>query len=476
MQAPAKNCLMQLTGLSPGAKSGSFLTDSSGSYVFTEVPAGTYKVSVADDRFLSDSALTTINSDMTFSFVVYEKAHTLVAGNIPDTLTKAGSPYLVLGRVFVNKPFCLNAGAKVIFCKEAELYLYNTITAIGNQTDSIMFTTTEKGPLDSNNERICLCDYGGIFSYCTFDHLFYFALQFLPQYISFEHCLFRNMHVALAMTSSPLRKAKFANNKVLNCMYGISGGDGTTSLADSLELTDNFFQCSDKALHLGGTWNRKNYVRRNTVLGPTTFNAQSVTERDTIASNIFADLTFSNASGKSAFFAYNNVLSLSGTALLGMGTATLVNTRGDSCDFFYNIRTKPLFSDSTTGVLLNTSPCIGTGFKGENMGFYQGEGAGVMRTATHATLSNGFKVRSVRHEAAGTFLTLTGISGRYQPTVDLYGLSGKRLATKAFKIISNEHNAGTATIYIARPLSVGNYLLEIKRSGRNEFARFAIME
>jgi hypothetical protein len=475
-QAPARNYCMRLQGLSPNTKTDSSFTDISGNFAFNEVPAGTYKVSVTGGWYLPDSAFATINGDTSISFFALEKAHTLVKGDIPDTLTKEGSPYIVLGTVLARKPLFVNAGARVLFLKAAQLRLSN-VSAIGSQTDSVVFAAAQKDQLDSNSGRLIIDEYQGTFAYCLFDHLFSIEVRFNPHYLSFEHCLFNTMQTVLSLKNSiPLRKIKLADNRMLYCINGILGINENGAYTDTFELTDNVIQCSGKTMYLGGVRNNKNFVRRNTVLGSTVFNAQSVTANDTITSNIFTNLSFYNAGGKSVFFAYNDILALNDTPPQGIGTATRVNARGDSCDYFHNIRANPLFLDSSSVVLLNTSRCIGAGFKGENIGAYQGKGEDTLSPRA-ATRPGSFKVLSVRKEAAGTFLSVAGFFGgseRYQPAIVLYEFSGKRCSDKVSLAMNDKQEAGTATIHVARQLPLGNYLLEIRRLGRYEVAQFTV--
>jgi hypothetical protein len=68
-------------------------------------------------------------------------------------------------------------------------------------------------------------------------------------------------------------------------------------LADSVEMRDNVLWCSKEALSLGLGSQRKACIRRNTILGATTIDLSYGAADDTITSNIFNSVNFTNESG-----------------------------------------------------------------------------------------------------------------------------------------------------------------------------------
>jgi hypothetical protein len=475
LQAPVQSCLIQLKGLSPGTKTDSLRTDSTGNYAFTEVTSGVYILRIADKRYLTDSVLTTINDDSTFSFVTYETAHTLVTGTVPDTLSKEGNPYLVLKTVTVNRPLTIKPGVKVVFLKDAVLQLRADLKSIGTQSDSVVFTSDHKASANVNEGIFLAGSYTtSKFQYCRFYRLgaINHTIADLNE-ISFEHCSFIEMNSALEI--SKFRKVGLIDNRVINCAYGFTGTG--PMLSDSIEITGNLLICKDNALYVPIDRSRA-LIRRNTIVGPSTIQIMQAVESDTIASNIFLSLTFENGSGKNIFFAFNDVLSLSGTAPVGIGTNVLTNINGDPCDYFYNISKKPLFSDSATGRLQETSPCINAGLDKENIGVYQGN-TGVFCRESRAVPASNLKVHSVFRGTSGMELMISGNTGDYKRNeieIAVYGLSGKRIETETFIKSINQSGTGTITIQIDKPLSAGNYFLRIKRHGQDKFVGFTVSQ
>jgi hypothetical protein len=223
---------------------------------------------------------------------------------------------------------------------------------------------------------------------------------------------------------------------------------------------------------------RKAYLRRNTVFGPATLDLlKAGSAGDTIVSNIFSALDFQNTNGKSVFFAYNDMITLTGQPPMGTGTLAIVNTRGDSCDFYYNIRKKPLFADSTTGVLNTNSPCIRTGFGGENIGVYQGTGVGIRQNKTmHRESPIGFRVLSARRDAAGILLTASAIPSavKNKTKLNIYDIFGRKLQVKPLMSIADRSGSATTAIFIPQFCAVGSYVLEITSGGGSYFTRFTI--
>jgi hypothetical protein len=374
--SPAADFPVRLTGISPAAKTDSARTGVDGRYSFTGVPAGAYQIRLEDSRYAADSVNATIAGDTNFSFVALERSHVLSTTNFPAALTKAGSPYLVKDMVSPGKSVVISPGAKVVFFRQAYLSFDSSMSAIGSQSDSILFMAGY-GPKDTGSlGYLVLSNAQGVyrFAYCRFERLEHVDVNGQTpnsQRVSIDHCLFDSLYRAF-LINEPIQKFSFAYNRVVGCARGVGPlGDGNT--ADTLVITDNFIQSSTLALTIRPTIAGIYYVRRNTVMGPTEIDCSRLSTHDTVASNIFSENSFTLAAGKTIFFAYNNHKS-SGTMPLAIGTNAMKNTKGDSCDAYFNIIKNPLFADSTTGVLLTASPCIGTGMGGENMGVYQGAG------------------------------------------------------------------------------------------------------
>jgi hypothetical protein len=478
---PSKNCLVRLLGQSPNTITDSARSDATGNYAFANVTGGVYEIVMADSRYARDSLYATISRDTVFSFTVFALAHTLVEGTVPDTLTKAGSPYILAHSVQITKSLTITAGARIVLLRNAEMTIVGDVSAIGVPNDSIEFIGEYPGldtfPLENHGSITLFKNLGNYdFAYCKFQHLNHISPEmYYPWHIGFENCRFSMMYCALLVSNSS-NALNFSNN-VVNCYQGIIAF-GPTTIADSLTIiSDNLFICPMGTfdLELGS---QKLFLRRNTILGPTTIDMQINPTNDTIASNIFNDLIFSNATGKGVFFAYNDVVSLSGTAPLGIGGLSTVNKRGDSCDFFYNIKKKPLFADSTSGSLLKTSPCIATGLGGENIGVYQGIGPGAVREQrVQQAVQASFRVLSARRRASGIDLIVTFPSSDLARSgLTVYDLTGKRLQVHAQSMITDAPGAGPVTVRLSRSIAMGNYVLSIGSGNNRALARFMVTE
>ena len=355
LKGPAESCLVMLTGLSPNTKTDSIRTEESGSYLFDSVPAGAYELRIADNRYVPDSVRAIIDRDTVFSFIVFASAHVLGANNIPDTLKKNGSPYVVRKLVEITKPLTIEAGAKITFLKESSIFCRADLVAEGKNNDSIRFIgdyfIPNKDSMALQGGQIRIYSWGrSIFKYCRFENFRIYTAMNQLSYMGFERCLFIGMAPALqCLTTHPVRLC-FKNNRVINCMSGVIGDLSVHGiLADSLEMVDNVLLCSREALSLGLGSQRKAYIRRNTIFGATTIDLSHGVAYDTIASNIFSAVNFANIGGRNIFFAYNDFPFSSDSMPMGVGKASLINVKGDSCDFYYNISKDPLIADSMSG-------------------------------------------------------------------------------------------------------------------------------
>jgi hypothetical protein len=378
-QATVESCMVQLIGVSPNTKTDSMLSNAAGAFAFANVPAGIYRIRTTGSRYADDSVNALISGDTSFVLDLFALSHILVGGAVPDTLTKAGSPYLVTSYLYAAKPLIIMPGVKMVFMPGTALRTTSDITAIGTAADSIIFEARRDTMFAG---RLYLASQNGTFrfSYCRFERLLEVWTDCTGVggsctglFADFEHCLFDGM-LRVINPSTRSKKIRFAQCRIQNSIGGI--GDFTRArLADTVELVDNYIQSKEYTIFLEPLSPGEFYMRRNTLMGPSYIDCITLSGRDTIASNIFTNNAFQNQSYKILFFAYNDhTFSASGDYPQGVGANILKNAKGDSCDAYYNIIRDPLFSDSATGVLKAGSPCIGTGMGGENMGVYQGPG------------------------------------------------------------------------------------------------------
>jgi hypothetical protein len=437
---PADNCLVRIIGMSPGAITDSTNASTSGAYRFANVPAGAYQIRLDDGKFALDSTLATITHDTTFSFVALARSNILVPRAFPDTLTKAGSPYLVPSTTLPGKPVVIEAGARIVIFNHAYLMFDADVSAIGNEKDSIRFDAGFRPQDTGSVGYVALTKSWGIyrFAYCGFHRLYHIETNVsgLPvRFISFEHCLFDSMYRVL-LSMQDLANVKFVGNRAVRCTRGVGGYVMETPFTDTLEMTDNFIQSSMMTLALRPAVAGKYYVRRNTIIGESVIDCSKLSVKDTIVSNIFTDNTFSFAGNNSLFFAYNDHVSTPPLPL-GVGTNALVNTKGDSCDFFFNITHNPLIADSLTGTLQKTSPCIGTGMGEENIGVDQTGSTAIKkfgRSVAPEIRKGSFTIISIHRISGGVAVTFRrpAASAANAGTILLYSAAGVLLGKTGF--------------------------------------------
>ncbi|MBN1307560.1 MAG: hypothetical protein JXA18_06565 [Chitinispirillaceae bacterium] len=237
-------------------------------------------------------------------------------------------------------------------------------------------------------------------------------------------------------------------------------------MASALTITNNLIWCSEIALRLSPE--KKAYVEHNAFLGLSTLNMKQLRPSDTVINNIFSGVRFNNFSDNMLFFAYNSIDSIRGEAPLGVGTPALQNTKGDSCDYYFNICGDSFIDDSSTGALLPGSPCIGAASDGTDIGVYHSDDAGVKPeyrgkgpSRSHQTIAIrlGRRIALMPMDARNTFSP-----GNY--TISLFTVQGRRISVLEGRIVLNEG------IFIIntdnRPLFFppGCYLVQISGSDR----------
>ena len=107
------------------------------------------------------------------------------------------------------------------------------------------------------------------------------------------------------------------------------------------------------------------------------------------------------------------------------------NSNGDSCDQWFNMKTDPLFADTTMTVLYNNSPAIKAASDGTNIGYYQGDGVGILTDNNQVNPANCeliIKNSSIFFnllKSGNTRLQIYNIKGRLLETlVDSYKQAG----------------------------------------------------
>ncbi|MBN1577386.1 MAG: carboxypeptidase regulatory-like domain-containing protein [Chitinispirillaceae bacterium] len=463
---PIESCLVVLNGYSPGVGIDSMRTDGNGRYSFADLSAGVYSMEVVDDRHARDTAFRTFTTDESIPFILYDKKHLL--DSLPDTLYKENSPYIVRDYLYKTdeKTLVISPGVTLYFVENGSLSSRYGIFAEGTEQEPIIFTSNEA---EMESDRFNGSISGGRgryrFKYCIFDRISDIFFHEIIE-VDVAYCLFSKMHDALRINGYGSGNVVLEHNTFSDCINGvvdpIAGIEAELYdiMMYSVAMHDNIFNCREVALCLSVYGPMR--VEHNTILGVTKINMQEISGKDTLINNIFANVRFEKNSTVPFYFAFNAVDSCYGSLPLGVGTNSMTNVRGDSCDFFFNIFTDPLIADSATGEFAQNSPCIGAGSDGTNMGAYKGEDAGArLKGAGHKIRA----YRTIRINSGNKVLFVQcDVSPDAVYTVSLYSMSGRQLWTnvKMRPAAGNLHPMdGFSTPWIAP----GLYALSISRNG-----------
>jgi hypothetical protein len=370
---PAESCHVVLNGLSPNTITDSAYTDINGAYEFSDVTEGIYEIRIEDEKYVIDSLRITVVGNTVRNFTVYQRRHVLSEQYQPDSLTRDGSPYLVIETTTLKKALRIGAGVRIELINQSSLGISADVAAIGEADDGIVFVASGSG------QHIIITGLGQafLFRHCRFEGVHYIILRARnARSAEFSHCSFSDMFSALSVVAGSVHRLTMRHCTIMNSEIGLwSYSYSLEEYVDTLELLDNLFWTNTKVVGIAGYG--KNLIQRNTFLGQSTLLLAESSNNDTISSNIFTSLNYENAGDKSIFLAYNNIVESSGARPYGIGANTKTNVKGDPCDYYYNISEPPFLADSLTGVLQSNSPCIRAGLNGENMGVYQGLGIDV---------------------------------------------------------------------------------------------------
>ena len=305
------------------------------------------------------------------------------------------------------------------------------------------------------------------FKYCVFDRISDILFHQIIE-LNVTYCHFTRMRDALRINGNGSGNVVIEHNTFSDCSNGfVNTIVGIESelydiMMYSLVMHDNLFNCREVALCL--SVNGPMRVEHNTVLGVTKINMQEVSEKDTLINNIFTNVRFEKNSTVPFYFAYNAVDSCYGNLPLGVGTNSMTNAKGDSCDFFFNIFTDPLMADSATGELAQPSPCIGAGSDGTNMGIDGGRDAGVRRKgAGHTMHLNSSRIMRINSGNMVLFARCD-VSPDAVYIVSLYSMSGRRLWTNV-KLRSVAGSLRPMDGFPALRIAPGLYALSISKNG-----------
>jgi hypothetical protein len=460
---PVDSCILTLECFSPHAINDTIISDNNGKYSFDSLPAGVYSLKTYHKNFIADTVNLVLESDQIIPFILLNRSHVL--DSVPDTLYKEGSPYLVTNSIRTNKPLVILPDVTILFLDDGDLRFNSNISAIGTEQDSIRFIADSSSCTDTfYNPRsgLWLDKYNYQFKYCRFDRLNSIMISNFS-HLSFENNLFTRMYTALTFCRSNITETRISNNTIIGCIDGIRGYYPYFNPSEDINVTmeNNMIYCSNIALTLAAT--DKIYVNHNTIIGQTNIDLKKLSDNDTVINNIFSGIYFNGQPATIPYIAYNTYDTLSGSLPPGVGKKVLTNGHGDSCDFFYNIRTNPHITDSISGMIAQTSPCAGTASDGKNMGVYQGSFSAPVRDK-HNEMENHSSV--LLKMFSGTYTIFIPLntkqlltSGKFK--IELFSINGKCIAKFDNQLIANINGLFVINSNLLENSRIGNYIIRI---------------
>jgi hypothetical protein len=292
---------------------------------------------------------------------------TTVCGNVSGTWTLAGSPYeatcdltIPLGQTLTIEP-----GVIVKFRGHYKFTILGTITAIGTEQDSIIFTRARHNDASrwwglrfsgegSNASQLayCVIEYGR----ATGGHSDYGStgggIQTIFSSPEVRHCTIRNNTAEYAGGGICCYDgtALFSHCVITGNEASFGGGLNLWHSAATFEnctVSGNFGSSDGGALRIG----QSTALLRNTIF----------------SHSVGTGITFAAGGPYGSFdhcdISANSMDNLSGDIPTGVGALDHTNANGDPCDVFYNILLAPRFTNPNRHNyhLRETSPCINAG-------------------------------------------------------------------------------------------------------------------
>lgn len=317
---------------------------------------------------------------------------TLVCGNVSGVWDSAGSPYIATCDLTVpaSETLEIGPGVRVEFAGPYTFFVHGWLTALGTETDSIIFTS-DTTVLDQRWQGIQLRPVphptGGVFSYCVIENAYYQtpgpveagggvrALECNPE---FYHCWIRNNRsvdngggLAGNLSSPFVWECRFTGNQALH-------GGGAVFNGTAPEFYNCIFEHNRGNQGGGiGFWNCAATVVNCTFAynhGDDAGGIRSITSALTIENSIFVSNTawagiqvYSPTAVPviryNSFYQNPQPVFGDGSTPHNYGLLSRVNLNGDSCDSWDNIIYDPLLVNPLARDyrLQSDSPCIDAG-------------------------------------------------------------------------------------------------------------------
>jgi hypothetical protein len=108
-------------------------------------------------------------------FCIRTSADTFVSGNVSGVWNTTGSPYVVVGNttVLAGQSLTIQPGVSVLYQGNFKITVYGLLTAVGTETDSILFSRYDLNPANRGNGILLYnADNNSQVSYCIVEYMF----------------------------------------------------------------------------------------------------------------------------------------------------------------------------------------------------------------------------------------------------------------------------------------------------------------
>jgi hypothetical protein len=434
--SPVASCFIQLRPESPTAKADSMYSDANGRYSFPDIWPGVYTIFVNQSEYLKDSLYLAIDSQKVGDFELLKKANVYLT-DIPDTLKKAYSPIIVGKTMSIKHSLFIQPGVALVILDTLKISA-NQVIANGTLAEpAIILGRGENVSFEATAQNQS-------FKSCRIQKLsqFYLYNYPVPARISIDSSMLMNINFFSYGRNCLIMR----DNKMVGCNFSFP--------CDSIWFIRNVVTS-----YICFNVDFKGICRNNNFFDG--FSWYGSTSTDTITNNIFFCLSDVYRNNKTPFlFAYNDVFNWCTSMLIspGIGTTSIRNDNGEPCDLFLNIFSDPQISDSSTGALFSTSPCIRAGQNGTNIGVWQGPGSVATRSSNSAR-SWSLLAKASRPEYSLSMQVKTVRALNLQVPANVYSLNGRRLAV----LTTTSNDVGRAK---PSARASGAYVLEMRFSGK----------
>jgi hypothetical protein len=315
-----------------------------------------------------------------------------VCGSVSGTWNLAGSPYNVTCNVTVptGQTLIIEAGVQVVFMGHYTLLVNGTLSALGTETDSVVFTTnTVTNPARWHGLRLESATNASALHYCIIENARFNdgnpyssggGLTIWHCSPMVEHCTIRNnssvnngggLVVDYTDSNPAINYCTIRNN---TSVYG-----GGAAISNGAHTTFTYCLITSNSVQQGGgvgSWGGYPTLINCTVTanhgddagGIRGTSSAIITLINCIVANNTGIAGIANYSSNTLVVRYSDIYGNQGSAAIGdcganFGNLDHVNIHGDPCDVYFNLFMNPMFVNAAGGnyYLAGASPCINAG-------------------------------------------------------------------------------------------------------------------